>query len=92
MHYLLLCRANLGQAFRFSLTTFVKKACIKFEYVISRSIQENLKARESVRHKYLLRVTLLHVTEVYVQIAKVMPANKEHLYQIFVKKEKKKQN
>ena len=32
MHYLLLCRANLGQAFRLSRTTFVKNACIKFEY------------------------------------------------------------
>ena len=33
MHYVLLCQANLGQAFRLSRTTFVKKACIKFEYV-----------------------------------------------------------
>ena len=33
MHYLLLCRANLRQTFRLSKTTFVKKACIKFEYV-----------------------------------------------------------
>ena len=33
MHYLLLCRANLEQAFRLSRTTFVKKECIKFEYV-----------------------------------------------------------
>ena len=33
MHYLLLCLANLGQAFRLSRTTFVKQACIKFEYV-----------------------------------------------------------
>ena len=33
MHYLLLCRENLGQAFRLSRTTFVKKACTKFEYV-----------------------------------------------------------
>ena len=33
MHYLLLCRIKLGQAFRLSRTTFLKKACIKFEYV-----------------------------------------------------------
>ena len=33
MLYLFICRANLGQAFRLSRTTFVKKACIKFEYV-----------------------------------------------------------
>ena len=33
MHYLLLCQANLGQAFRLSGTTVVKNACINFEYV-----------------------------------------------------------
>ena len=33
MHYLLLCQANLGQAIWLSRTTYVKNACIKFEYV-----------------------------------------------------------
>ena len=33
MHFLLLCRANLRQAFSMSRTTFAKRACIKFEYV-----------------------------------------------------------
>ena len=38
MHYLLLCRANLGQDFRLLQTTFVKKSCINMNMLENRSI------------------------------------------------------
>ena len=40
MHYVLLCRANIGQAFRLSRTSFVKKACMNLNILVNRSIKK----------------------------------------------------